>query len=58
VLLSCAIGDRLYPDPQWKRLAATWRAMYPLAGLRPRAAGDLIRLAEILDSVRIVRVGN
>jgi hypothetical protein len=35
VLLSCAIGDRLYPDPQWKRLAATWRAMYPLAGLRP-----------------------
>ncbi|MDA0160876.1 hypothetical protein OM076_11420 [Solirubrobacter ginsenosidimutans] len=35
VLLSCAIGDRLYPDPQWERLAATWRAMYPLAGLRP-----------------------
>ena len=35
VLLSCAIGDRLYPDPQWRRLAATWRAMYPLAGLRP-----------------------
>ena len=26
VLLSCAIGDRLYPDPQWRRLAATWRA--------------------------------
>jgi hypothetical protein len=35
VLLSCAIGDRLYPDPQWKRLASTWRSMYPLAGLRP-----------------------
>ena len=40
VLLSCAIGDRLYPDPQWKRLAATWRAMYPLAGLRPALARD------------------
>jgi len=35
VLLSCAIGDRLYPDPQWERLAATWRAMYPIAGVRP-----------------------
>lgn len=35
VLLSCAIGDRLYPDPQWERLAATWRGMYPLAGLPP-----------------------
>jgi hypothetical protein len=35
VLLSCAIGNNLYPDPQWKRVAATWRAMYPLAGLRP-----------------------
>src|SRR5215218_9629651 len=34
VLLSCAIGDRLYPDPQWERLAATWRAMYPLTGIR------------------------
>jgi hypothetical protein len=29
VLLSCAIGDALYPDPQWNRLAAVWREMYP-----------------------------
>jgi hypothetical protein len=36
VLLSCAIGDRLYPDAQWRRLAATWRELYPLAGLRPQ----------------------
>jgi hypothetical protein len=45
VLLSCAIGDRLYPDPQWERLAATWRAMYPVAGLRPelRAIVDELR---------------
>ena len=45
VLLSCAIGDRLYPDPQWDRLAATWRAMYPLAGVRPQLAGDHRRAA-------------
>lgn len=31
VLLSCAIGDRLYPDRQWRRLASTWRSMYPVA---------------------------
>jgi hypothetical protein len=47
VLLSCAIGDRLYPDPgseQWKRLAATWRAMYPLAGLRPALTAIITEL--------------
>lgn len=35
VLLSCAIGDRLYPDPQWNRLAGVWQSMYPIAGIRP-----------------------
>jgi hypothetical protein len=35
VLLSCAIGDGLYPDPQWRRLARVWRAMYPVAGVAP-----------------------
>jgi hypothetical protein len=35
VLLSCAVGDRLYPHPQWRRLAAMWRRLYPLADLRP-----------------------
>ena len=35
VLLSCAIGDRLYPHPQWRRLARTWRQLYSLRGLRP-----------------------
>lgn len=29
VKLSCAIGDALYPHPQWRRLAAVWEAMYP-----------------------------
>ena len=44
VLLSCAIGDRLYPDPQWDQLAATWRAMYPLAGVRPEIAQIIAEL--------------
>jgi hypothetical protein len=29
VKLSCAIGEALYPDPQWRELAGLWEAMYP-----------------------------
>ena len=30
VQLSCAIGNALYPDPQWDELAALWTRLYPL----------------------------
>ncbi|HEX9374698.1 MAG TPA: hypothetical protein VGB19_00425 [Actinomycetota bacterium] len=36
VLLSCALGNALYPQGphgQWAELAATWRRFYPTAGL-------------------------
>jgi len=33
VLISAAMGDALYPHPQWRELAGVWRAMYPSAGL-------------------------
>jgi hypothetical protein len=33
VKLSCAMGDALYPHPQWKRLAALWEEYYPLTRL-------------------------
>jgi hypothetical protein len=33
VKLSCAIGEALYPHPQWARLAALWESFYPLQGL-------------------------
>lgn len=33
VKLSCAIGQALYPHPQWQRLARLWEAYYPLDGL-------------------------
>jgi hypothetical protein len=33
VKLSCAIGQTLYPHPQWQRLAALWESFYPRAGL-------------------------
>jgi hypothetical protein len=30
VKLSCAMGDALYPHPQWARLARLWESFYPL----------------------------
>ncbi|MDM0018910.1 hypothetical protein [Variovorax saccharolyticus] len=33
VRLSCAMGQAMYPHPQWARLAALWDAYYPLDGL-------------------------
>lgn len=33
VLISAAMGNALYPHPQWQELAGVWRAMYPQAGL-------------------------
>jgi hypothetical protein len=45
VKLSCAIGDALYPHPQWRRLARLWEAYYPLDGLDARRR----RLVAIMD---------
>ncbi len=33
VKLSCAIGDNLYPHPQWGKLAQLWESFYPRDGL-------------------------
>lgn len=33
VLLSCAIGNELYPHRQWADMAQTWKALYPVASL-------------------------
>ena len=29
VHISCAIGEALYPHPQWRQLASLWNALYP-----------------------------
>ncbi|WP_209642137.1 hypothetical protein [Kibdelosporangium banguiense] len=44
VLVSAGIGDRLYPDPQWTRLARLWRELYPPAGAAPGVAEVIDRL--------------
>lgn len=44
VLLSCAMGDALYPHPQWGEMAATWKAMYPTADLPPERRAAFARM--------------
>jgi hypothetical protein len=43
VKISCAMGDALYPDPQWKKLSNLWESYYPLdhldSGRRELIAG-------------------
>ena len=41
VILSCAIGNALFPDPQWGKLSRLWSSFYPTAGLDP-ARHDLL----------------
>ena len=41
VKLSAAIGEALYPHPQWRRLSAMWNSFYPPAGL-PAQTQDLL----------------
>jgi len=55
VLISCGIGDALYPHPQWATLARVWTSMYPPHRLAPGYARTLARLnATIPEFVRIL----
>ncbi|MDQ1835354.1 hypothetical protein [Massilia scottii] len=44
VMLSCAMGQALYPHPQWERLANVWHDYYPSATLAPETVDLLARL--------------
>jgi hypothetical protein len=44
VRLSCALGDALYPDPQWRRLSALWASFYPPRDMPPAARAALAEL--------------
>jgi len=48
VKLSAAIGEALYPHPQWRRLGALWESYYPPVGL---AAEAQFLLAQLLESM-------
>ncbi len=49
VKLSCAIGDALYPHPQWDRLSSLWSSFYPTEGLDAGRRDLLARLQTTLS---------
>ncbi len=53
VHLSCAFGDALYPDPQWRRLAAVWTSLYPIG----RLPADRVRVIQALLATMPAFVG-
>jgi hypothetical protein len=51
VLLSCSIGESLYPAGprgQWSRLASLWQALYPASGLHPQLRGTMAGLRQTM----------
>ncbi|WP_437672192.1 hypothetical protein [Sorangium sp. So ce131] len=46
VKLSSAIGQALYPHPQWARVSRLWEELYPLTGV----SSDTRRLAQLLEA--------
>ncbi|HEU0298827.1 MAG TPA: hypothetical protein VFR37_05215, partial [Longimicrobium sp.] len=56
VRLSAAMGNALYPDPQWERLSRTWAQYYPPQGELAEETRRLIGLLEesMPDFVRLL----
>lgn len=50
VKLSAAIGEALYPHPQWQRLGALWESYYPPAGLEPQVQHLLAQLLQSMPA--------
>jgi hypothetical protein len=46
VKLSCAMGNALYPSPQWARLADLWDSFYPIQAIDPARQQLLMQLQE------------
>ena len=58
VLLCCAIGDALYPDPQWAGIASVWENLYPTHGLHPRLLSALTLLRETMPAFVLLLVNH
>jgi hypothetical protein len=55
VKVSCAIGEGLYPHPQWRKVARLWESYYPVAGLDDERKNLLARLqASIPEFVAVL----
>ena len=50
VKLSCALGEALYPDPQWRQLASLWDSFYPTHDLDPARRELIATLERVLPA--------
>lgn len=50
VKISCAIGNRFYPHPQWSQLAQVWQTLYPVAGLERNVASVIEKCERVLPA--------
>jgi len=51
VRLSCALGDALYPHPQWRELSQLWEALYPPTDLDPARQQRLAALDRTIPAL-------
>ena len=49
VMISSAIGAKLYPHPQWERVRALWESFYPLGRLQGEKRNLFERLLAAID---------
>lgn len=47
VKISCALGNALYPHPQWRRVAELWETLYPREGAPP----ELLSVIEECEAI-------
>ena len=50
VKLSAAMGEALYPHPQWRRLSALWESYYPPVGLAVQTQALLVQMLESMPA--------
>jgi hypothetical protein len=61
MLLSCSIGERLYPDGpngQWDHLATLWQSLYSTAGLHPDLRRTMAALRETMPEFVTLLAGH
>lgn len=58
VLLSAAIGDRLYPSPQWRDLVGMWQRLYPVSETSSRVAAVIHQLTPTIPELADLLAGH
>lgn len=51
VRLSCALGNALYPHPQWRSLSKLWSALYPISAAANKAKHTFSALNGTIDEL-------